>query len=96
MGKCAKMALHEFGGIKMTDSIAANILGIVYILLVVGLVTLVLLQQSKSFGLGTLQGETPNYMQNNMGRTKNAIYAKMTIVLSVLIVALTIVLNIIS
>lgn len=73
------------------------ILTIVYLLVCVGLVVLVLLQESKSRGLaGAIGGGsvgTTTYYSKNKGRTKEGRLNKLTIVLGVLFIVLSVVLN---
>lgn len=78
----------------MTDNIWVNILGIVYIVLAVVELAVIMIQQSKQSGLGALSGES--VFQGNMGNTKNSIYNKITIVVSLLLVILTVVLNVLA
>lgn len=70
-------------------------LGIAFAVLVVVDIVVIMLQQSKQSGLGALTGETDNYFQGNMGKTKDSIYSKITIVVSLLIVVLTVLMNVI-
>ncbi len=83
----------------MTENLLSNpwliVLGIVYIVLVVADIAVVMVQQSKQNGLGALSGETSNYFQGNAGKTKDSILTKITVVISLLIVVLTVVLNVI-
>ena len=79
----------------MTDNIWVNILGIVYIVLVIADVIVILLQQSKQTGLGALSGEA-NMYGGNMGSTKKTSLNKITIARSLVLVVLTVVLNILA
>lgn len=83
----------------MTENLLSNpwliVLGIVYIVLVVADIAVVMVQQSKQSGLGALSGETNSYFQGNTGKTKDSILNKITVVISLLIVVLTVVLNVI-
>ena len=70
------------------------ILTVVFILISVVLVVLVLAQEGKAQGLGAIQGfaET-TYWGKNKGRSREGILKKVTVVLSVLFIVLSVVLN---
>ena len=70
------------------------VLAIIFIIDCVALVTLVLAQEGKTQGLGSIQGfaET-TYWGKIKGRSREGILKKITVVLSVLFVVLSIVLN---
>ncbi|GEM_PF-1274375 len=80
----------------MTDSLLANILAIVYIVLSIAIIALVLLQKGKTAGMGAISGGSGNYFDTNANRTKSAILSKITVFVAVLIIVLTIVLNIVG
>ena len=80
----------------MTDSLLANILAIVYIILSIAIIALVLLQKGKTAGMGAISGDSGNYFDTNANRTKSAILSKITVAVAVLIIVLTIVLNIVG
>ena len=80
----------------MTDSLLANILAIVYIILSIAIIALVLLQKGKTAGMGAISGCSGNYFDTNANRTKSAILSKITVAVAVLIIVLTIVLNIVG
>lgn len=82
--------------VEMTDSLLANILAIVYIILSIAIIALVLLQKGKTAGMGAISGGSGNYFDTNANRTKSAILSKITVVVAVLIIVLTIVLNIVG
>ena len=70
------------------------VLAIIFIVDCVALVTLVLAQEGKTQGLGSIQGfaET-TYWGQIKGRSKEGVLKKVTVVLSVLFIVLSIVLN---
>ncbi|WP_035766177.1 preprotein translocase subunit SecG [Butyrivibrio sp. NC2002] len=70
------------------------VLSIIFIIDCVALVTLVLAQEGKTQGLGAIQGfaET-TYWGKIKGRSREGVLKKVTVVLSVLFVVLSIVLN---
>ena len=70
------------------------VLAIIFILDCVLLVTLVLAQEGKTQGLGAIQGfaET-TYWGKIKGRSREGVLKKITVVLSVLFIVLSVVLN---
>lgn len=70
------------------------VIAIVFIIDCVALVTLVLAQEGKTQGLGAIQGfaET-TYWGKIKGRSREGVLKKITIVLSVLFIVLSVVLN---
>ena len=75
-------------------SIIRILLSIIFIILCIALVTLVLAQEGKTQGLGAIQGfaET-TYWGKNKGRSKEGVLKKVTIIVSVAFIVLSIVLN---
>ncbi len=70
------------------------VLAIVFIIDCIALVTLVLAQEGKTQGLGAIQGfaET-TYWGKIKGRSKEGVLKKITVVLSVLFIVLSMLLN---
>ncbi len=66
---------------------------IVFILICVALTVLVLLQEGKSAGLGTISGAAETFWDKNKGRSREGFYVKLTKVLAVLFMVLAVVLN---
>lgn len=66
---------------------------VLYIIVSVALVILVLMQEGKTKGLGSVSGAAETYWGKNKGRSMEGMLVKITKVLSVLFLALTIVLN---
>lgn len=69
------------------------ILTIVFILICVALVILVLMQEGKSAGLGSISGAAETYWGKNKGRSMEGRLVKWTKILSVLFLVLAAVLN---
>lgn len=70
-----------------------TILTIVFVLLCIGMVAVVLLQEGKSAGLGGLSGATESHWAKNKGRTLEGKMEKFTKIAAVLIFVLALVLN---
>ncbi len=66
---------------------------IAYIAICIGLVIIVLMQEGKSAGLGTISGAADTYWGKNKGRTLDGSLNKITAVLAVLFVVLSALLN---
>lgn len=75
-------------------SVIRIILTIVFLIVCVGLVCLVLLQEGKSAGLGTIGGAAESYWGKNKGRSMEGTLVKVTRVLAILFIVLAVVLNI--
>ena len=69
------------------------ILSILYILVSVALVILVLMQEGKAQGLGSISGASESYWGKNKGRSMEGMLVKITKVLAFFFLALTILLN---
>ena len=66
---------------------------VVYIIVSVALVILVLMQEGKTKGLGSISGAAETYWGKNKGRSMEGMLVKITKVLAALFLILTIVLN---
>lgn len=66
---------------------------ILYILVSVALVILVLMQEGRAQGLGSISGAAESYWGKNKGRSMEGMLVKITRVLAVLFLVLTAVLN---
>lgn len=75
-------------------SVIRMILTIVFLIVCIGLVCLVLLQEGKSAGLGTIGGAAESYWGKNKGRSMEGTLVKITRVLAILFIVLAVVLNI--
>ena len=69
------------------------IITLVFIIVCVALSALVLMQEGKSAGLGSIGGLAETYWGKNKGRSKEGMMIKITAVLSVLFFLLSLVLN---
>ncbi len=75
-------------------SVIRIILTIVFLIVCIGLICLVLLQEGKSAGLGTIGGAAESYWGKNKGRSMEGTLVKITRVLAILFIVLAVVLNI--
>lgn len=75
-------------------SVLGYVVGVLFIIVCVALVSLVLAQEGKNQGLGAIQGTVENtYWGKNKGRSREGVLKKVTVVLSVLFIVCSIVLN---
>lgn len=63
---------------------------IIFIIVCLALITVVLMQEGKSAGLGSLSGQVDSYVRKNHGRTKEGKLERITVVLGILFFALAI------
>ena len=76
----------------MTSSVLKKIATIIYIIVCIAIVIVVLMQEGKTSGLGALSGAADTYWTKNKGRSAEGVLVKITRVLAVLFVALSVVL----
>ena len=69
------------------------ILTVLFIIDCIALTVLVLMQEGKSAGLGTVSGVAETYWGKNKGRSMEGLLVKLTVVCSVLFLVLAVVLN---
>ena len=69
------------------------ILTIVFVLDCIALSVVVLLQEGKNAGLGSLSGASDTYWSKNKGRSREGIMIKVTVVLGALFIILGLILN---
>ena len=69
------------------------VLTILFIIVCVALVVLVLMQEGKSAGLGTISGAAETYWGKNKGRSMEGRLVNLTKVLAVLFILLSVILN---
>lgn len=69
------------------------VLTILFILVCIALTVLVLMQEGKSAGLGSVAGASETFWGKNKGRSMEGLLVKITKVLAVLFMLLAIVLN---
>lgn len=70
------------------------VLTVVYIIVSIALVILVLMQEGKSAGLGSISGAADTYWGKNKGRSMDGMLVKITKWLAVAFILLSVVLNI--
>ncbi len=70
------------------------ILTILFIIVCIALIVLVLMQEGKSAGLGSISGAAETYWGKNKGRSMEGLLVKLTKIVAVSFVALAIVLNV--
>ena len=70
------------------------VLTVVYIIVSLALVILVLMQEGKSAGLGSISGAADTYWGKNKGRSMDGMLVKITKWLAVAFILLSVVLNI--
>ncbi|MBO4749259.1 MAG: preprotein translocase subunit SecG [Lachnospiraceae bacterium] len=69
------------------------LVSIVYIIVSVALVILVLMQEGKAQGLGTISGAADSYWGKNKGRSMEGMLVKITRILAIAFLVLTALLN---
>ena len=69
------------------------VINIIFILVCVALTVLVLMQEGKSAGLGSISGAAETYWGRNKGRSMEGMLVKITKILAVFFMLLTVVLN---
>ena len=69
------------------------VINIIFILVCVALTVLVLMQEGKSAGLGSISGAAETYWGRNKGRSMEGKLVKWTTILAVVFFVLTVVLN---
>lgn len=69
------------------------VINIIFILVCVALTVLVLMQEGKSAGLGSISGAAETYWGRNKGRSMEGMLVKITKILAVFFMLLTAVLN---
>lgn len=69
------------------------VISVLYIIVSVALVILVLMQEGKAQGLGSIAGAAETYWGKNKGRSMEGMLVKITRVLAILFMLLTMALN---
>lgn len=69
------------------------VINIIFILVCVALTVLVLMQEGKSAGLGSISGAAETYWDRNKGRSMEGMLVKITKILAVFFMLLAVVLN---
>lgn len=70
------------------------VLTVVFIIICIALTVIILLQEGKSAGLGAISGAADTYWGKNKGRSMEGMLVKVTRVLVILFLLISIVLNI--
>ena len=73
--------------------ILKTVITIIFVIDCIGLAAIILLQEGKSAGLGTISGAADTYWGHNKGRSMEGALVKVTRVLAVLFIVLAMVLN---
>lgn len=76
----------------MTTTVIKTIATIAYIIICVAIVIVVLMQEGKTSGLGAMSGAADSYWTKNKGRSSEGVLIKITRVLAILFIVLSIVL----
>ncbi len=69
------------------------VLTVIFIIVCIALTVVVLMQEGKSAGLGSISGAAESYWGKAKGRSMEGMLSKITKILAVLFILLTIVLN---
>ncbi len=88
-----KYFLCDIGGVTVAE-ILRTVLTILFIIVCIALTLIVLLQESKSEGLGAINGMAETYWGRNKGRSMEGTLEKITKCLAVAFILLAVVLNI--
>lgn len=75
-------------------AVLKTVLTVVFIIICIALTVIILLQEGKSAGLGAISGAADTYWGKNKGRSMEGILVKLTRVLVILFLLISIVLNI--
>ena len=70
------------------------ILSVIFVLICLALIVIILLQEGKSAGLGSISGMADSYWGKNKGRSMEGTLEKITKVAAVLFMVLAVVLNV--
>lgn len=75
-------------------AVLKTILTIAFIIICIALTVIILLQEGKSAGLGAISGAADTYWGKNKGRSMEGMLVKLTRILVILFILLSVVLNI--
>ena len=84
------MGFHGYG----YRAVLKTVLTVVFIIISIALTVIILLQEGKSAGLGAISGAADTYWGKNKGRSMEGMLVKVTRVLVILFLLISIVLNI--
>ena len=74
-------------------AVLKTVLTVVFIIICIALTVIILLQEGKSAGLGAISGAADTYWGKNKGRSMEGMLVKVTRVLVILFLLISIVLN---
>lgn len=75
-------------------AVLKTVLTVVFIIICIALTVIIILQEGKSAGLGAISGAADTYWGKNKGRSMEGMLVKVTRVLVILFLLISIVLNI--
>lgn len=75
-------------------AVARGILEVLFIIVCIALTAIILMQEGKSAGLGAIAGAADTYWGKNKGRSMEGMLVKVTRILVVLFIVISMVLNI--
>lgn len=75
-------------------AVLKTVLTVVFIIICIALTVIILLQEGKSAGLGAISGAADTYWGKNKGRSMEGMLVKVTRILVILFLLISIVLNI--
>ena len=75
-------------------AVLKTVLTVVFLIICIALTVIILLQEGKSAGLGAISGAADTYWGKNKGRSMEGMLVKVTRVLVILFLLISIVLNI--
>ena len=67
-----------------------TVVTVLFIIVCIALIVVVLMQEGKSAGLGSLSGQVDSYVSKNRGRTREGKLERVTFILGILFFALAI------
>ena len=67
-----------------------TVVTVLFIIVCIALIVVVLMQEGKSAGLGSLSGQVDSYVSKNRGRTREGKLERATVILGILFFALAI------
>ena len=74
-------------------AVLKTVLTVVFIIICIALTVIILLQEGKSAGLGSISGAAETYWGRNKGRSMEGMLVKITKILAVFFMLLAVVLN---
>jgi len=78
---------------EIVMAVLKTVITIVFILICIALTALVLMQEGKSAGLGSISGAAETYWGKNKGRSMEGLLVKLTKILAVLFMVIAAILN---